>query len=595
MRLITLLLFVGLLLAGFRPGASAASASQVMSTTDQPALSGSAKADATIRSIETDHGGGFRLTTKKQPGNHYDIEARVALQEGIEKGDVIRVSFWGRAVEGERYETGEGFTLFRIQRTAPPWERGLYKEFSLGPVWKQYHVAEKFDHTLPTDSIAAVFSGGYPPQTLEIAGLSVENLGPDADPQAQPQTTSDYLGSEPEAAWRHAAIQRIEQHRKADHRVMVVDADGRPVAGVTLRAELMRHDFQFGAAISAIWLNDNWDTEAGLRYRTSLTRWFNSIAIENALKWARWEKDPEVALRTLRWANEVGLDVHGHVLVWPGLEKFRVHDAQDIWSAAQEDPEILRRRVSNHIDSILSGTAGMIGTWDVVNEAYNQNDFIKLLGEPVIAEWFIQARAGAPDATLLYNDFGLIGQNGTNRPKQQFVKRLIAEALQRGAPIDAIGFQSHLGGGYTPPARVLDILDDFGELGLDLQITEYDLSTKDPELAERYTRDFLIAVFSHPQVTGFQMWNYWSATPTWFPEASVFGDDWSLLPVGRAYLEMVHNRWNTDVVGITDSDGRFDFRGFKGDYRFTLDDFSEQTTGKVDAGGGVTVIKLHSR
>jgi hypothetical protein len=58
---------------------------------------------------------------------------------------------------------------------------------------------------------------------------------------------------------------------------------------------------------------------------------------------------------------------------------------------------------------------------------------------------------------------------------------------------------------------------------------------------------------------------------------------------------MVHNRWNTDVVGITDSDGRFDFRGFKGDYRFTLDDFSEQTTGKVDAGGGVTVIKLHSR
>ena len=101
-------------------------------------------------------------------------------------------------------------------------------------------------------------------------------------------------------------------------------------------------------------------------------------------------------MRALRGLHKMGLRIHGHVLVWPGLQKFRVADADAVWEAAQKDPEALRSRVNNHIDDILSRTAGFIDTWDVVNEAYNQNEFLKLLGDAEVAQWFKRARAGAP-------------------------------------------------------------------------------------------------------------------------------------------------------------------------------------------------------
>jgi GH35 family endo-1,4-beta-xylanase len=535
-------------------------------------LGGPAADDATLERIRTEHGPGVRVTTQRQPRFHYSIELRQPLAEPIADGDVVYAEFWARAVAGARYETGEGFTLFRIQRNAPPWERGLYRELSLEPQWKRYTVGERMNADLPAGQGAVFFSAGYPPQTIEIAGLRVINLGPDADPEALPQMTSDYLGSEPDAAWRKQAWQRIEQHRKADAQLRLVDEQGRPVADTEVEIQLESHAFDFGVAVSAVWFDQHWDSADAERARQTLVKHFNSIAIENALKWSWWERDPQVALRTLRWANEAGLRVHGHVLVWPGIVKFRTEDADELWAAAQDDPSLLERRVEGHIHSILDGTRGMVQTWDVVNEAYNQRDFIELLGNPIVTRWFELARQGAPDATLLYNDFGLLGQSGNNRRKHDFIYDLVEQALSEGAPIDAIGFQSHMGSGMTPPQRLLDILDRFAELGLGLQITEYDLTVTDEDLAERYTRDFLVAVFSHPDVTAFQAWNFWSGAPTWAPDAALFGDDWQPKPVGRALLSLLENEWDTHVQQTSDAEGGLGFRGFKGRYLVTLPD-----------------------
>lgn len=573
---------------------------ETMPIAGTPVVSGSAKHLANLTPLgagETDgHGRGFRVETQRQPRNHYDIEVRLPLEPGIEAGDVLFASFWARAVEVERYETGEGFTLFRVQRTAPPWERGLYREFSIGPAWKRYYLAERFEHDVPAGSAAAVLSAGYPAQTIEVAGVTVKNLGPDADVDALPAMTVDYLGSEPDAAWRRAAEARIERHRKADLVVEVRDGEGRPVEGVKVRVQQTRHAFDFGVAVSATWLAENWDTPDGERYRRTLTQWFNSAAIENALKWSWWERDPEVALRALRWLNEAGLRTHGHVLVWPGLEKFRVEDAEEVWAAAQDDPDVLRDRVAGHIESILTGTAGLVDVWDVVNEAYNQNEFLELLGEEAVAEWFKLADRYAPEATLIYNDFGLLGQSGNNRVKQAWVYDMLERSLERGAPIDAIGFQAHLGGGLTPPQRVLDILDRFAVLGLDLQITEYDLLVDDPELMERYTRDFYTAAFSHPSVTAIQGWNYWAGTPTWLPEGSWFDEDWSLLPVGRAYRALVLEQWRTHETLTTGVDGVATSRVYRGDYALTIEGgASSPRTLRVDPAGNDTVSIVLTR
>ena len=571
---------------------------QAMTVSGDYSLTGTARQDAELLRLSKDHtphGEGFAIITRKQPEHHYSIEVKLPLGGSIEPGDTVFASFWARAREGARYETGDGYTLFRIQRNQPPWSRGLYREWVIGPQWKQYYVAERFDHDLPEGQAVAAFSGGYPAQQIEIAGLEIYNLGPEVDPLSLPAMEVSYQGSEPDAAWREQARERIEQVRKGPLRVEVVDAHGQPVAGARVHAEMTRHAFHFGTAISAKWLDQHWDTPEGETYRQHILQNFNSVAIENALKWSAWEANPEVALRTLRWAKEQGLHVHGHVLVWPGLEKFRVRDAPQIWSAAQDDPQLLRDRINDHIRDILQQTQGLVDVWDVVNEAYNQNDFIKLLGEPEIAEWFKLADQYAPSAELMYNDFGLLGSSGTNRLKHQFVIDLVRGVKQRGGRIDAVGLQSHMGSGYTPPPRVLDIINQFAAEGVKLKITEYDLMVAEqPEVAEQYTRDYLTAIFSHPEVVGFTGWNFWSATPTWFPEAAYFGDDWRPLPVGRAYLDLVRGAWWTDVQATTDAQGACEVRGFYGDYLVTVetDGRTQQATATLAPDGEGLRVQL---
>ena len=51
--------------------------------------------------------------------------------------------------------------------------------------------------------------------------------------------------------WRAAADARIEAHRKADLRVVVLGADGKPVEGADVAVRMMRHAFKFGTQVSA--------------------------------------------------------------------------------------------------------------------------------------------------------------------------------------------------------------------------------------------------------------------------------------------------------------------------------------------------------
>jgi hypothetical protein len=75
----------------------------------------------------------------------------------------------------------------------------------------------------------------------------------------------------------------------------------------------------------------------------------------------------------------------------------------------------------------------------------------------------------------------------------------------------------------------------------------------------------LTAIFSHPAVAGFTQWGFWSKRH-WLPDGAIYGPDWSLRPHGKAYFDLVEKTWWTDARGKTDASGRFNFRGFYGDY-----------------------------
>jgi hypothetical protein len=66
-----------------------------------------------------------------------------------------------------------------------------------------------------------------------------------------PHTKPSYLGREPDADWRQAAAERIEQYRKGPMRIRVFDANGNPVSDAEVRVAFQKHAYHFGSAVSA--------------------------------------------------------------------------------------------------------------------------------------------------------------------------------------------------------------------------------------------------------------------------------------------------------------------------------------------------------
>ena len=54
---------------------------------------------------------------------------------------------------------------------------------------------------------------------------------------------------EEDVAWKAEAQKRIEQHRQADARVVVLDQDGKALAGAQVEIEQLQHRFLFGCNI----------------------------------------------------------------------------------------------------------------------------------------------------------------------------------------------------------------------------------------------------------------------------------------------------------------------------------------------------------
>lgn len=322
---------------------------------------------------------------------------------------------------------------------------------------------------------------------------------------------------------------------------------------------MIRHAFPFGSAVAAEQLLS--ESEDGERYRRTVQDLFNRVVLENDLKWFHWRSHRERTLAALKWLREHGLPVRGHTLVWPSW-----HNSPREWESLQKDSEGLRRAVRDHVTEEASAVRGQVVEWDVINEPYANDQIMEVLGEDVMVEWFRAARAADPEAKLYINDYGILSAGGIDRRHQDHYHETIRMLIEKGAPIEGIGMQGHFGSHLTPPERLWEILDRFAELGLEIQITEFDINNSDEMIQAAYTRDFLTAMFAHPAVKGVLTWGFWEGRH-WIPKAAMFRRDWSLKSNGQAWIDLVKKQWWTDEQGTTDATGRYTTRGFLGDYQ----------------------------
>lgn len=374
-------------------------------------------------------------------------------------------------------------------------------------------------------------------------------------------------GAVSEDNWRLEARQRIEQIRKADVVVRVVDAKGNPLAGIHVHVAMTRHAFPWGTCVKGEHITGQSPEDA--IYREKVVELFNCAVLENELKWNAWHgaygpsftrENTEAALK---WLKERAFRIRGHCLVWHGWENLQP------WGASLgDDLPDLRRRILEHIDELAEFTRDYVDEWDVVNEPVNVNEVLKVLGEEVLATWFQRARAALPDSCRLFiNEFNIVEPfSAKERDAYEVIIRALLEAK---APLEGIGFQSHFHLPPASPVEALQVFDRFARFGLPIVVTEFDVNTKDEERQAQFTRDFLTAAFSHPACTGFVFWGFWEGAH-WRPDSALFRKDWSEKPNLRAYQDLVFKEWWTDETGNTNVDGEFALRAFKGTCRIIV-------------------------
>ncbi|MCF7849014.1 MAG: endo-1,4-beta-xylanase [Kiritimatiellales bacterium] len=401
---------------------------------------------------------------------------------------------------------------------------------------------------------------------------------------------NDYIGRSADAAWRKAANERIEKHRKAELEIRVVDKDGKPVPGANVSVRQQRHAFGFGTQLSAKLLDDQ--TELGEQYRRHFLELFNYATVNQfySFQWKNPRMSTEsrrLAVNALKWLEQQDIPVHGHVLVW-------WYKDENIKKNKQEVHDL----VVQHIDETIGfpDIGSRVQHWDVQNEPFQNSDIFNKLGRDSIAEWFRRSHAHEPSATLFLNEAGLCSRMDDKRWQErvEFTYHLAKEIKDSGAPIHGLGLQSHHTGSLAPIPEVVKTLDRFAKLGLELQVTEYDIrllpSTNNPkagyeknwrtpgppippemeQLEADYLRDYLTACFSQPAMTAFIMWGF-TDNHHWLYNAPLLRKDWTPKPAGLVWKDLVYRQWWTKADGTTSDNGTYRTRGFLGDYEITVE------------------------
>jgi len=395
---------------------------------------------------------------------------------------------------------------------------------------------------------------------------------------------------------------RIHTHRTADVILTVLDADGKPLAGKSVRVRQVRHRFLFGCNI--FHLEPDNTSAAQKAYQQRYADLLNYATLP--FYWGMFEPgEGNTATAHIRamaeWCRARGIRTKGHPLCW--------HTVQPRWLDGKTLGQVKRLQLGR-ITREVTAFKGLTDWWDVVNEAVVMPTFqvrtnqiaqlCKDLGRvEFIKQTFAAARKANPGSVLLLNDFDTSAR----------FEKLVEECLAAGVGIDVIGIQSHMHGGYRSARWAWNVCERFKRFGKPLHFTELTIisgeikkqirwhgpryddwhSTPEGEARQaREVREFYRILFSHPAVEAVTWWDFsddraWLGAP-----AGLLRKDMSPKPAYETLVQMVKTEWWTGPTTLrTDAAGQVRFRGFLGDY--TIESGSAGGTVAVPTAGEAAI------
>lgn len=237
--------------------------------------------------------------------------------------------------------------------------------------------------------------------------------------------------------------------------------------------------FPVGAAVDS--------TDVSGPHEQLLTKHFNSITSENDMKWSSVEStlgnytfgaaDTEVGVAVCH-----DMRVRGQNLVWSTGEQTPSYAFGDGTNSPANQATVTGN-IQEHIKGEVTHFGSQVYAWDVVNEPLDPTEpdclyhgpFYQVLGKSYIDVALLAAREYAPSGTKLFiNDYSTADPD-----RLACLVRVVKDLKNRGIPIDAVGHEMHNNINYPSPSAVENAIRTVAELGVDQQVTEFDLSVYD--------------------------------------------------------------------------------------------------------------------
>ncbi|MHB8084894.1 MAG: endo-1,4-beta-xylanase, partial [Dehalococcoidia bacterium] len=264
---------------------------------------------------------------------------------------------------------------------------------------------------------------------------------------------------------------RIDQLRKGDADITVVDDNGVPVRDARVYFEQQSHDFLFGSNLAPLGQPSNGPNAIDQDWANAYTALFNYGTLP--FNWDTYEpKQGQTAEQHLRamadWARKRDIVTIGSPVISADSVPTWAPPAVNDMQTAQE----------KRVKEVTGDLCGLVDWWDVVNEptlgprsTTSVGNWMKSRTPAVVCSDALSwARSACPKANLLINDF---------RTDQDF-RDVLEGILREHGSYDAIGIETDMLRGNWPLSQVWDVCDRFKELNIPIHFTEVTVLSGSP-------------------------------------------------------------------------------------------------------------------
>lgn len=352
--------------------------------------------------------------------------------------------------------------------------------------------------------------------------------------------------------WVDASQAAIEQHRKTDVTVIVLDQNDRAVQGAKVQLTQQRHDFVLGLMLP----DDRMPPDKCATL--PVYRCFNAVALDRYTDWSvKQTQTPETQAKRLAAWQDALRPIRTHYGRITSADPARNHD-----SLALLEPADLRDAVLQRIDRATAHDAKP-DDYDLYADLLQQDIVERKLGQGMLYRMFEHAQAGQPKA-----NFGLRARDAISHPRGRDLLRMVQKLQVRQVPLDHITIEQPFRDPIQSNALKRSIDNSIAPLPLPVTLASVQVGGPTPIAAAINLETVIRLAFAEPRITGI----YFAG----LVEQDMLEDNASLLQAddqpaapGEVLDQLFTKLWCSDERGQTDERGNAQARVFTGWYTLT--------------------------